>query len=317
MDGKGIILTITGSDSTGGSGIQADIKTISELGGYAVSAITSITVQTTIGIQEFFDVPATIVAGQIEAVFNDVQPQIVKIGMIRNVEVISMICGVLRKNKPKYIMYDPVICSTNGDVLMDESVLSLVQRELIPLCDLVIVRKKDVDFLSQKVGREKLHVLDDSFLHGFGNKFSSAVAVYLSKGENIPAAIEKAKSYLNTQVIHSSNLTGRSNELYNEFMNAVVKYVKTYNDVHFYAEQLNVSGRYLSQVTKQISGMAPKTIIDNYLIGEIETELRTTGKTIQEIANESGFSSQAHFTKFFKKMKKMSPSEYRKININK
>ena len=71
-----MILTITGSDSTGGSGVQADIRTISELGGYAVSAITSITVQNTLGIQEFFDIPAEIVSGQIEAIMNDVQPDI-------------------------------------------------------------------------------------------------------------------------------------------------------------------------------------------------------------------------------------------------
>ena len=79
-------MTITGSDSTSESGIQADIKTISELGGYAVTAITSVTVQTTLGIQEFFDLPAKIVEAQIEAVMNDVQPDVVKIGMIRTEE---------------------------------------------------------------------------------------------------------------------------------------------------------------------------------------------------------------------------------------
>ena len=86
-----MILTITGSDSTGGSGVQADIKTIFELGGYAVSAITSITVQNTLGIQEFFDIPAEIVSGQIEAIMNDVQPDIVKIGMIRRVETLNVV----------------------------------------------------------------------------------------------------------------------------------------------------------------------------------------------------------------------------------
>ena len=70
------ILTVTGSDSTSGSGVQADIKTISALGGYAVSAITSVTVQTTLGIQEFHDLPAKIVEGQIEAVMNDVEPEV-------------------------------------------------------------------------------------------------------------------------------------------------------------------------------------------------------------------------------------------------
>ena len=74
---KYTVLTITGSDSTGGSGVQADIKTISALGGYAVSAITSITVQNTLGIQQFYDVPGAIVSGQIEAIINDISiPQI-------------------------------------------------------------------------------------------------------------------------------------------------------------------------------------------------------------------------------------------------
>ena len=87
------ILTITGSDSTGGSGVQADIRTISELGGYAVSAITSITVQNTLGIQAFFDIPAEIVSGQIEAIMNDIQPSIVKVGMIRRVETLEVLFG--------------------------------------------------------------------------------------------------------------------------------------------------------------------------------------------------------------------------------
>ena len=84
MRNTNAILTITGSDSTGGSGVQADIKTISALGGYAVSAITSITVQNTLGIQEFYDIPADIVAGQIEAIVNDVQPSVIKVGLIRD-----------------------------------------------------------------------------------------------------------------------------------------------------------------------------------------------------------------------------------------
>ena len=94
------ILTITGSDSTGGSGVQADIKTISELGGYAVSAITSITVQNTLGIQEFFDIPAEIVSGQIEAIMNDMQPRIVKVGMIRKVETLNVLIDALTKYRP-------------------------------------------------------------------------------------------------------------------------------------------------------------------------------------------------------------------------
>ena len=232
------ILTITGSDSTGGSGVQADIKTISELGGYAVSAITSITVQNTLGIQEFFDIPAEIVSGQIEAIMNDMQPHIVKVGMIRKVETLNVLIDALTKYRPDHIIYAPSIWSSQGDALMTE------------------------DFINIELARE-------------------------------------------------SNLQGRSSDLYNQFISQVNNFCRTYSDVHFYADQLNVSGRYLAQVTRRISGKTPKAIIDEYIVKEIERELSTTTHTVQEIANTFGFSSQAHLTKFFKKMRGVTPSAFR------
>lgn len=311
MDTRNPILTITGSDSTGGSGIQADIKTISELGDYAATSITSITVQTTLGIQEFFDVPASIVSGQIEAIFNDVQPQVVKIGMIRNIEVLDVIVAALTKHKPKYILYDTIIYSSSGELLMGEMVTQAIQKKLIPLCHLVIMRKQDMKMSQANLIPGTLYLLDETNMHGYANKFSSAVAVFLNKGKSIPEAIEAAKTYVNSKIAYSENVNGRSNELYNDFIDTINKYGKTYSDVHFYAEQLNVSSRYLSQVTKQISGSAPKTIIDKYVIEQIQLELRTTGKSIQEIGNDFGFSSQAHLTKYFKNLTGLTPREYR------
>ena len=129
-----MILTITGSDSTGCSGVQADIRTIAELGGYAVSAITSITVQNTLGIQEFFDIPAEIVSGQIEAIMNDMQPDIVKIGMIRRVETLNVVIDALTKYRPAHIIYAPAIWSSQGDALMTEDVVSQIKYRLLPLC---------------------------------------------------------------------------------------------------------------------------------------------------------------------------------------
>ena len=100
------ILTITGSDSSGISGVQADIRTIASLGAYAVSAITSITMQNTIGIQSFYDLPAATVRGQVEAVVNDVEPQVVKIGMIRRTDVLQVIVDLIVKYKPLFVVYD-------------------------------------------------------------------------------------------------------------------------------------------------------------------------------------------------------------------
>ena len=314
------ILTITGSDSTGGSGVQADIRTISELGGYAVSAITSITVQNTLGIQAFFDVPAEIVSGQIEAIMNDIQPSIVKVGMIRRVETLEVVIDALTKYRPDYIIYAPAIWSSNGDALMTEDVVSQIRYRLLPLCSVVVARKKENDIILQDTkllrmaegNGMQVFLLDNANSHGLTNRFSSALAVYLNQGKKMEDALAMAQDFINVELTRESNLQGRSSELYNQFISQVNNFCRTYSDVHFYADQLNVSSRYLAQVTRRISCKTPKAIIDEYIVKEIERELSTTTHTMQEIANTFGFSSQAHLTKFFKKMRGLTPSEYRK-----
>ena len=313
------ILTITGSDSTGGSGVQADIKTISELGGYAVSAITSITVQNTLGIQEFFDVPAEIVSGQIEAIMNDIQPSVVKVGMIRKVETLDVIIDALTKYRPDYMVYAPAIWSSNGDALMTEDVVSQIKYRLLPLCSAVVARKKENDIMLQdskllrraEDGGLCVFMLDNANSHGLINRFSSALSVYLTQGKKMEEALAMAQDFINVEWARERNLPGRSSDLYSQFISQVVNYCRTYSDVHFYADQLNVSSRYLAQVTRRISGKTPKNIIDEYIVKEIERELTTTTHTVQEIANSFGFSSQAHLTKFFKKMNGETPSGFR------
>ena len=313
------ILTITGSDSTGGSGVQADIRTISELGGYAVSAITSITVQNTLGIQAFFDIPAEIVSGQIEAIMNDIQPSIVKVGMIRRVETLEVVIDALTKYRPDYIIYAPAIWSSNGDALMTEDVVSQIKYRLLPLCSVVVARKKENDIILQDTKLLRMaeghgmqvFLLDNANSHGLTNRFSSALAVYLNRGNKMEEALGMAQDFINVELARESNLQGRSSELYNQFISQVNNFCRTYSDVHFYADQLNVSSRYLAQVPRRISGKTPKAIIDEYIVKEIERELSTTTHTVQEIANTFGFSSQAHLTKFFKKMKGVTPSAFR------
>lgn len=317
------ILTITGSDSTGGSGVQADIRTISELGGYAVSAITSITVQNTLGIQAFFDVPAEIVSGQIEAIMNDIQPSIVKVGMIRRVETLEVVIDALTKYRPDYIIYAPAIWSSNGDALMTEDVVSQIRYRLLPLCSVVVARKKENDIILQDTkllrmaegNGMQVFLLDNANSHGLTNRFSSALAVYLNQGKKMEDALAMAQDFINVELTRESNLQGRSSELYNQFISQVNNFCRTYSDVHFYADQLNVSSRYLAQVTRRISGKTPKAIIDEYIVKEIERELSTTTHTVQEIANTFGFSSQAHLTKFFKKMKGVTPSAFRQPKL--
>ncbi len=314
------ILTVTGSDGTGGAGVQADIKTISELGGYAASAVTSITVQNTLGIQEFYDIPAEIVSSQIEAIMNDMQPTVVKVGMIRKVETLNVVIDALTKYRPEHIIYAPSIWSSNGEALMSENVVTQIKYRLLPLCSIIVARKKESDSILQNSRQlrmaesEGLNVyrLDNANSHGLINRFSSALAVYLSQGRKMDDALAMAQDFINVELVRESSLQGRSSELFNQFISQVNNFCRTYSDVRFYAEQLNVSGRYLAQVTRRMSGKTPKAIIDEYIVKEIERELSTTTQTVQEIANTFGFSSQAHLTKFFKKMRGVTPSAFRK-----
>ena len=101
-----VVLSIAGSDCSGGAGIQADIKTISALGGYAASAITAVTVQNTVGVRAVHVVPAEIVCGQIEAVMEDLHPDAIKIGMVSEEETVRAIADCLRKFRPEHVVYN-------------------------------------------------------------------------------------------------------------------------------------------------------------------------------------------------------------------
>lgn len=291
------ILTITGSDGTGGSGVQADIQLIHKLGGTAASAITSITVQNTLGIQEFHDLPATVVRKQVEAIINDLQPQIIKIGLLRRTDVVEMLADVLRKHQPRHIIYAPVMTSTHGDHLVSKDVYKAIERLLIPLCT-VVLSPSDLPEGPRR--------------HGHANQLSSALAYYLSLGETVTDAMLHAQTILKQLPADYAEGNSRSEELYNQFLTTVERYFNRYADVAFYAEQLNVSPRYLGQVTRRISNRSPKTIIDDRIVSEITSLLTSTNNPLKEIAQSLGFSSQAHLSRFFKKHKGLSPTEYQR-----
>lgn len=143
-----IILTIAGSDSSGGAGIQADIKTISALGGYAASVITAVTAQNTRGVQAVFPLPASIVREQLFSVFNDLHPGAVKIGMVCNDGLIRAIAEILQQFHPSFIICDPVMVSTSGRRLMSETAIQTIQEELFPLCTLVTPNLHEASLLS-------------------------------------------------------------------------------------------------------------------------------------------------------------------------
>ena len=310
------ILTITGSDPTGESGIQADIRFIAELGYTAVSAITTITLQNTLGIQEFHDLPASVVGGQIDALVNDMQPRAVKIGMMRRVETIETVVEALRRYRPDFVIYDPVLFSSRGERLMGDEALSLIRKKLFPLCSVIIVRNQESKDLLGDMVLGNVCFIDDDNRHGLSNGFSSSLAVSLCEGRTVEEAVSNANDFCKRQLAGTTVLQGRSTQLYNDFVTLVRQEFAVKSDVASYADQLNVSSAYLGQVCRRIAGRSPKNMIDDAIVKDIERQLTKTTHTIQEIALSLGFSSQAHLSKFFKNIVGTSPSEFRMGNGN-
>ncbi|HZJ00486.1 MAG TPA: bifunctional hydroxymethylpyrimidine kinase/phosphomethylpyrimidine kinase [Gemmatimonadaceae bacterium] len=132
-----IALTIAGSDSGGGAGIQADLKTFHQFGVFGTSAITAITAQNTVGVSAWQAVPVELVQKQIEAVASDLSPRAVKSGMLATKEIISVVAGEIRRFELKNYVLDPVMVATSGDLLIERDAVSAITAELIPLATVV------------------------------------------------------------------------------------------------------------------------------------------------------------------------------------
>lgn len=131
------LLTIAGSDPSGGAGIQADLKTFSALGCYGMSALTALTAQNTRGVSGVHSVPADFITAQIEAIFDDIRVDAVKIGMAGAAEAVHAIADALEHLKPPFIVLDPVMVATSGDRLILEEAVEILKTRLIPLADII------------------------------------------------------------------------------------------------------------------------------------------------------------------------------------
>lgn len=231
---KPIILTIAGSDSGGCAGIQADIKTITQLGGFAASTITAVTVQNTQRVADVHPVPANIVQQQIELAFEDFDIKAVKIGMVHSSDIIEAIAGALNNCKAPIIL-DPVMISTSGNALMDETAVSTFKSKLIPLSTLLtpnlmemeaLTGETDADIAAEKLldmGTKNVLIkgghaenqdsedilytetqkvsfsaprIQTTSTHGTGCTLSAAIASQIGFGEDLVKAIKQAKAYV-------------------------------------------------------------------------------------------------------------------------
>ena len=141
-------LTIAGSDSSGGAGIQADIKTMTANGVYAMSAITALTAQNTMGVTGIMDVSPEFLGKELDSVFTDIYPDAVKIGMVSSSELIEVIAEKLREYKAVNVVLDPVMVATSGARLISEDAVETLVRELMPLADIVTPNIPETEVLT-------------------------------------------------------------------------------------------------------------------------------------------------------------------------
>lgn len=240
------LLTIAGSDPSGGAGIQADLKTFSALGCYGMSVITALTAQNTQGVQGIQAVPVEFLALQLTSIFDDVMPDAVKIGMVGNAQNTKLLVEIIKKYKPKNIVLDPVMVSTSGDDLIDKNAVEILKTELIPLVDLITPNKEEafmlgcetskdlaklgskaslltggdtkeptcVDVLASSMGAKAFEGrrIRTRNTHGTGCTLSSAIAANLAKGLSMQKAVVEAKNYITKALEHADALGLTSEE---------------------------------------------------------------------------------------------------------
>ncbi|MCQ8185430.1 bifunctional hydroxymethylpyrimidine kinase/phosphomethylpyrimidine kinase [Parvularcula maris] len=236
---RGRVLIIAGSDSGGGAGIQADIKAVTALGGYAATAITAITVQDTVAVHDIFQMSPEIVRKQIEVVLDDIGADAFKIGMIGTASVAEAVISILERNPAVPVVFDPVLVATSGDALAGEGLAELFLKRLVPLSTIItpnipelraltgeVDEQKAVDMLLSrgakhvlvKGGHEEEQTVTDRLYsvgaketfesvriettstHGTGCTLCSAIAAGIAQGLSVSTATERAVRYVHDAI---------------------------------------------------------------------------------------------------------------------
>ena len=230
------ILFIAGSDSGGGAGIQADIKTATALGAYAMTAVTAVTAQDTTGVYAVELMPPALVARQIKACLDDIGADAIKIGMLGSGEIAAAVAETLHEvARSVPVVLDPVLASTSGAPFLDEAGITILRERLIPLAALVTPNLPELERLSSTIHPDELFDLgaaavlvkgghgegdfvtdflyrreamsafkrprlETSSTHGTGCTFAAAIACGLAKGMSLELAIKSAGDYVQTAI---------------------------------------------------------------------------------------------------------------------
>ena len=171
MKPKSKVLIIAGSDSSGGAGIQADIKTVTALGSYGMTAITAVTSQNTKGIKSIIPIPPNEIFNQIIFTSKDIRPDAIKIGMLHSSKVIESVSQALNKIKIKKIVLDPVMIAKGGTKLINNSAINLIRKKLIKKVTLITPNIPEAEILTgEKIGNKNDMIIAANKLINFGAK---------------------------------------------------------------------------------------------------------------------------------------------------
>lgn len=187
------VLSIAGTDPSGGAGIQADIKTITMNGAYAMSAVTSLVAQNTLGVKDVLDVPAEFLKKELDCVFEDIFPDSVKIGMVSSTPLIQVIANTLERFNAENIVTDPVMVATSGSSLIKSDAVQAMAKRLFPLSKIITPNIPEAEVLSEmSIENEKDMILSAEKLEKIygcavlvkgGHNINDATDILALKGE--------------------------------------------------------------------------------------------------------------------------------------
>jgi len=172
------VLTIAGFDGSGGAGIQGDIKTISALGCYATSVLTALPVQNTCGVKSIYPIPADVVETQLQTILDDIFPDAIKIGMVHTTDVVEAIVNTLQQYPEVPVVFDPVMVSTSGHRLLEDSTMDAIVKKMFPLAAVITPNLDEATVLTGM----PVHTLDDMRIAGKKLMVLGAPSVLLKGG---------------------------------------------------------------------------------------------------------------------------------------
>lgn len=201
-----VVLTIAGTDSGGGAGIAADLTTFAALGVHGACVVTAVTAQDTVAVHAIHPVPFDSVAAQLEAVLGDLDPAVVKTGMLGSADVVRL---VAERCKGRILVVDPVLRATTGAALADEGVVAAYRQHLLPVAAVITPNEEEHAALGHPEHPGLVLTrggdLDTVNDHGTGCTYASALAASLAHGHDVPTAARLADAYVRRQLLTSSD----------------------------------------------------------------------------------------------------------------